>query len=205
MNSPWTKGSCILSVLLQLLLFATGCTRTIEKGSFKFLEIGMSKEEVVQSANAAGITDVRPTLENIISIRMAWGLGKLYDSPGIEVTDHKGFAISVSFEKDVVTDIDYSVPAEKFKGKYFSLGQSRKEAFDVIRKLMSDFFYLEVYNFLPKSRWVSLKTFNDDDMQYLEQYDAWAFHGSEEYSHYDLIFRNRVLAKIIYQWSPVDL
>lgn len=190
---------------LSEFVFVAGCTKTIEKGEFKFLEIGNSKEEVVKRITAAGITHIGPTLENIISIRMAWGIGKLYDSPGIQVTDNEGFAISVSFEKDMVTDISYSVPAEKFKGKYFRLGQFRKEAFDAIRKLMSDFFYLEVSNFLPKARWVNLKTISEEDLKYLKEYDVWQFNGVGEYSYYKLVFKNDALAKIVYWWSPVEL
>jgi hypothetical protein len=194
-------------VLLLIFIFAPCCSKTVENGKFKFLEIGNSKDEVIKKTTAAGITDLLPSLESIISIKKG-EMDKfelISKSPGIEITDNKGFSIQLSFKEDAIYDINYSVPARKVEGQYFKNGMSRDEALGAIKKIVSLNPHIEIFNFLPNSRWISLNSIDEDDMKYLHKYDVWTFHGVGEYSNYKLVFKNDVLAKIIYEWSPFEL
>lgn len=200
------KAPVTVICLGALVLFAEGCERTIEEGTFNFLTIGDSKEEVIEKVSKEGISHIIPTLENQISI--GWdqrsSIGEFKECPGVVISGEKGLAITIAFAGDALSEIRSSVAARDYAGRYFRVGISRSETFEIALEVFLRDMGWRMSTYLPTSRWVRLRDLGKEDRDYLLRFDAWGFHGLAEYSRYYVIFKNGRLAKVKYLWSPLE-
>ncbi|MHB1140646.1 MAG: hypothetical protein ACYC1T_02650 [Sulfuricaulis sp.] len=214
-----TKNAKIILFIATALSF-TGCDavvdpllferQTIETGSFRGIQIGSSKMDVLRQVKTLGAYAVKPIPRTYFEITAGSikEIDKLRQAEGIRITDHRGLAIDLKFDSGSVKLIRRSVPAKD--NSWFFENQIIDDVITEIRKRFNEHPSLVVFPivFYEGDGWVNVTGSLDEPIKTLRPYDAWTFGIASDKpggSHFDLYFDGDRLTKINYRRERIRL
>lgn len=200
-----SDGLRIIAVVATTITSAS-CDRTIAAGTFRGMQIGQSKIEVLTALNSRGVRSVMPDIDPEILVRSdaVARLSELEHSVWICLYDHSGVHLAMGFdEKGHLQDLKPSsvTPADAFG---IAVLQPRRETIDRIRAAMSRDKNLIAANCLPTARWVDIRNPSAHEIEYLRSYSAWEYEEPNSHSSARLLFSNGRLSLIKYRWRHID-
>ena len=193
-------------VFFALLLLLTSCAYDFEFDDLGELKIGQSHAEVLQQLQKQDVKAVTPVIEEPIIIKASEisNISRLNNSQGICFNDNKGISGQLKFYKNNnLSDISLS-PRADFHSFTFEVNQSKKMVLSLLKELLQNNNKIIITDCIFNSHWVRLKTIEEDDTIYLQQYSSWRYHKSDSYSYVTLKFVKEKLAKIKYSWRPFE-
>jgi hypothetical protein len=214
-----TKNAKIILFIATALSF-TGCDavvdpllferQTIETGSFRGIQIGSSKMDVLRQVKTLGAYAVKPIPRTYFEITAGniKEIDKLRQAEGIRITDHRGLAIDLKFDSGSVKLVRRSVPAKD--NSWFFENQKIDDVITEIRKRFNEHPSLVVFPivFYEGDGWVNVTGSLDEPIKTLRPYDAWTFGIASDKpggSHFDLYFDGDRLTKINYRRERIRL
>lgn len=197
-----------LVAAFALCITAVACSKKIEHGSFQFMNIGDTQDEIIKKARSNGVDFIAPahTDQMLVDSSNLNGIDFLRNSGDVRITNNTGSVIQLDFgggfvEKVVPTNIENDLGVQDL----FYVGQRKSEFLEKLKSFLRANPEFQAMTYLPDRRWVDIRVMNENDYRYLSRYDLWEFHGKKHYSHYLLSFSNGHLKKIEYEWSLVEL
>jgi hypothetical protein len=190
-------GIFVVFVFAPLILSRTW----IQREEYRGLKYGMTQRNVIQILAAENVTHVMPILRNQIVI------AKKNVSSLEEIRSARGICV-VSAEDAVDLQLEFDQTGRLLNSHYGSVRKSPELA-DLISRddlisrapaLLERNAGMSLSACIPGVRWIGTGNPADMDMQYLAQYDNWAFDEPNSYSRVRLEFEARELSKIKYQW-----
>lgn len=185
-------------------------SHSVTEGSFNGLYIGASKTDVlgqiktlqVNSVSPIPIIDFRITKANLNEI------DKVLLVNGIRITNHRGLAVDVFYEKGIISLVRRSVPAKS--NVWFHEGQKIDILLEELRSILIEDPDLEVFPiiFYVGSGWVSITDPLPEVLKNLNQHDAWTFLSASDKpsgSTYEIYFKDNHLIRIEYRRQRIRL
>lgn len=210
--STIAKKACLFSpiriaIILLLSIYLIACTKTIEEGGYKYLDIGITKDVALMKLISNGVASVAPFAGEIHVIKSD-NLNEfdlISQSKALALNDHKGYFVKIAFDGDEIGDIYSSLVAQKATPNIFVKGQTRENTISTIKSLIAKNKKLTIYNVEFDPRWVDLTKMTEEDKSYLLDFNFWEYPGTEDNSYYNLYFDSGKLKKIKYSWSFIEL
>ena len=201
-----------LAIILVLFL-VSGCSKTIEEGSYYILKVGDTKSNVLEKLTNNGVVEIRAGVADVYSVRKSniEDFERLKNSRGIVFMDHKGIFSRLHFEGNKVSYVFLSLKSKSLGFDYFHEGQSRKDVFEKGLVALNETDGLVAHNIQPDNHWLNLSSITDRDKTELEEYDAWVFYGLNDlgiiewfHSRFVVVFEGGRLKRIKHMWSFIE-
>lgn len=178
---------------------------TITSGEFDFLFIGQTKQQVIDALNKNGVIGFSPKVDEFVRIsRLNLNeISQLSNSNGL-VLNGRDYYARMKFNNGILYDL-YLAPINEKNDLGIKLSDSMEVVLSKLEKVISEDPYFYVFNVIPESVFVDLSKMDQSDRKYIEIYNTWNFSVLHEYSSYTISFKDGLLAKIVYFYTPVEL
>jgi hypothetical protein len=184
--------------------------QTIESGSFRGIQVGSLKMDVLKQVKALGAYAIKPIPSTYFEITVGKlkEIDKLRQVKGFRVTDHHGLAIDLKLESGSVSFIRRSVPARD--NSWFHEKQKIDDVITEVRTRLNEHPHLVVFPlvFYEGDGWVNVTGSVDEAIKTLRPYDAWTFGIASDKpggSNFDLYFDRDRLVRIEYRRERIRL